>query len=299
MVLSVLLSSPQFKRKTMEPSTVIFWNIWGHRCPLEIAAYIESRARVTDIFCLTEVTNMGFKYSPVPVIYTGRSESEPPSHPNGRERLVALTRSEFITTYYSPNERSWTCLLTNRTFNKIGFGSALIVRRSINKVAQGHTLICNNRPGINTRVMQWIVYDKDGSRYLVAHLHGLWIAENTKGDHPLRQLQSRTIRQKLSYLTVKFRVEKVVFGGDLNLALDTDALKALTEEGIDQVLARNLILEHKIESTRTPLYRNYDQKGKSQHADYVLTSEKVNIHEFQVQNNVLASDHAPLEVRFS
>ena len=91
-----------------------------------------------------------------------------------------------------------------------------------------------------------------------------------------------------------YGVDKIIFGGDFNLDINTNALRLIEGEHY-----RNLIKEFGVTSTRTKAYRDYNKDGVSLYADYVLVSQNVNVRSFQVHNETLASDHAPLVVEFS
>jgi endonuclease/exonuclease/phosphatase family metal-dependent hydrolase len=126
--------------------------------------------------------------------------------------------------------------------------------------------------------------------FILVNYHGLWIPEN-KHDSPERISQSLRIQQFLDEWPCP-----VVLCGDFNLEPQTKAM-AILEKGM-----RNLIKEHSIQSTRTPLYRGYNDPGESQFADYILVSPGVKVNGFRVMSNSypnLCSDHAPLYLDFS
>lgn len=78
----------------------------------------------------------------------------------------------------------------------------------------------------------------EGRRYLIAHLHGVWVAHNTKGDDPLRTTQSVLVLKHVSELSRNYNAPHIVFGGDLNLDHNTHAL-ALLEQGFEGMPLRN------------------------------------------------------------
>lgn len=279
---------------TTKSSTVVFLNIWGHRCAPALNDHIQGLMAETDVFCLTEVTKMGRVYNPKPFIFTG--EDEPPAHIDGFEQITSLLGDKFVSKYYSPNSKTWHCLKTRLNYKNIGFGSLMSIKNNLEIRAASLEHICKNSP--QRRVLQWVVYDKGDSRYLVAHLHGIWLRHNTKGDDPLRDQQSEEVVKCLRRVALRHQVQKVIFGGDLNLAMDTQALASLMSGTEDHSLRRNLVADYGIASTRTPLYRNHGVAGASQHADYVLTSNAVEVLDFSVGDHLLISDHAPLQVKF-
>ncbi len=283
-------------------STALLWNIWGHRVPAGINGSLlaYASARQVDVMCLVEVTKMQRIYEPVPAVHTSASLEEPPSFVNGCEQLGQILGTLYDISYTTPNYRTWTCAMTGSQYSGIGFGSALLVRKGTALLGQGSKRFSVADDGIaKYRDMQWLVYEKNGSRYLVAHMHGIWLKENTKGDDPRRTEQSLFIRRTLHKLGKEYQVEKAVFGGDLNLAIDTQALVLLERGESGDMPWRNLIKEYAIGNTRTPRYRKFYSADEPKHADYVFTSPSVTVHGFEVHADNQASDHAPLVVEFS
>jgi endonuclease/exonuclease/phosphatase family metal-dependent hydrolase len=80
--------------------------------------------------------------------------------------------------------------------------------------------------------------------------------------------------------------------GDFNILPDTESV-AILENGM-----RNLVKEFAIESTRTPLYRHYNNPDEPNFADYVFVSPDVNVMKFTVLPDVV-SDHSPLLLEFT
>jgi len=280
-------------------TSALFWNIWGHRHPEGIHRHIESLGSELVVACLTEVTSMRRLYDPIPRVHTSTDLAEPPSSINGLEQLTATFGGQFDIAYNTPQHRTWRCEVTGTKYDGIGFGSALLIKKGLEVVAIGHHPVLAGMPNNKERVLQYVVYRKDGNTYIVAHLHGVWIKGNTKGDDPLRDRQSRIVLDFLLTLTRAYGTGHVVFGGDLNLDLNTKALRILERGGGLELRYRNLIRKYKIANTRTPAYRKYGQPDASRYADYVLVSPEVEVHDFKVMNHVTASDHAPLLVKFS
>lgn len=169
-------------------------------------------------------------------------------------------------------------------------------------VTQGaDTILGHCAWGDKARVLQWLIFDRGSVRYLVAHLHGVWFEENTKGDHPARLEQSTAITLKLDRLRRMYQVDKIIFGGDLNLDINTEALRRLERGGVvsPPLRLRNLIREFDIVDTRTSAYRKHGQAGETMYADYALVSSNVCVHDFTVDTKLTISDHAPLVLTFS
>jgi endonuclease/exonuclease/phosphatase family metal-dependent hydrolase len=280
-------------------SKAVYWNIWGHRHADDIHAFLKQHDDA-DVFCLTEVTDISDREmirNGHNLIYTG---NEAASQVNGYQQLKEQFGADRQIFYDTADYRRQTCIQTGAKFNKMGFGSALLIKNDVFVIDMGVHKINFNDSDIKDRIIQWVVYQKGNTRYLLAHLHGVWIKGNTKGDHAVRTHQSREVRHLLQSLMIKHTISKVVFGGDLNLNIDTEALKIIqTGERMGDAHFANLVYNYGIKNTRTLAYRNYNADGHSLFADYVFTSKDVHVDSFKVLNDVLASDHAPLIVEFS
>ena len=241
---------------------------------------------------------MGHEYSPVPAVHTSTNLSEPPSYINGLEQISAVIGNEHNIHYASPKSDTWQCLITGAKYEEVGFGSAMLIKKKLSVIISGYARIAFYSANANDRVLQYVVYDKNGIRYLVAHLHGVWLRDNTKGDDPIRDLQSSLVLENLFRVKHNYRVDKIVFGGDLNLALDTRALRQFEYDDAGEPLFRNVIREQGITNTRTPRYRKFHVHDEAMHADYAFVSPNVEVAEFSVENHIEASDHAPLHLIF-
>lgn len=282
-------------------SRAIFWNVWGHRHPNGLHKFLQAFAPQTDIFLLTEVTDISVldQRDLSTMLCHGKNSNEAPSSVNGLTQLQTALRETHEAVYGSSKRADWVCEKTGQLFLEVGFGSCLLHHRDLSVIKIGHNLLCDDIEGIRPRLLQWIVYEKANIRYLVAHFHGVWIEENTKGDHPARTLQSEQFLEILAQLVVEHTVEKIVFGGDFNLDIKTDALQLLHDYPQNaQGPFRNLISEFRVTDTRTTEYRKHGWPGESLYADYAFVGANVSVEQFAVLNQVLASDHAPLVVDF-
>jgi exonuclease III len=282
-----------------QPLKAIFWNIWGHRHPEQIHTFLNEHSDA-DIICLTEVThveNVGLPFRDTNLCYSD-DPNEPPSQVDGYTQLTRWSGDSYTLRYDSATYAPWTCKLRNIRFDEVGFGSVLGGKSLIYGGAE--IISFSEYPEFKSRVLQWGICETQDCRYLIAHIHGVWIPTNTKGDHDARLHQSCEIRRHLQSIAQQFQVDKVVFGGDLNLDITTEALRVL-ESGVhpSDAVYRNLVKEHKITNTRTKSYRKMGLPGLSMFADYVLVNETVDVHSFEVYNHIDASDHAPLVVTFS
>ena len=290
---------------TTIPTTAMFWNIWGHREPMRLAEYLQQRLRSVDVFALTEVTSAPLLAETWPLAYTHNNpkSSEPPAMMAGAQHLVEHVFTEdYAVKFAYPEKRDWECVQTGTIYADVAFGSVLAYRYdALEYVEDGHELIIDgNEYGVTPRVLQWLVFKRGSFTYLFCHLHGAWIADNTKGDHPVRERQSFEVLETIHSIVHSRGVDKVIFGGDLNLDINTDALKQL-EEGhpaFPGLELTNQVRRLGFENTRTPRYRKYGVPGESKHADHVLTGPGVVVDRMTIDNDAMASDHAPLVVKF-
>lgn len=276
--------------------SVLFLNTWGPRYPEEILRYLRKSILPYDILCLTEVSHPKGS-TPQGSVYLNPGDKVP-TLIDGHRFLTDHLNQHYEHRFDCEVTEDWVCDRTKDTYHNIGYGSSLLWRRttSFKALQTGATSIDTKYGARGVRTLQWAVIQLGGVRYLIAHLHGLWIAGNTKGDSPERLLQSKLVRAELEKLMRQKGARKLVFGGDLNLGIDTKALKAL--EGADTNLPlRNLVCAFDVSSTRTQLYRKHGEGP--QHADYVFVSPKVDIHSFTVDTGFMGSDHAPLTVTVS
>lgn len=289
----------------MQHSTkVLFWNIWAHREEESVHEYLKAHAEDTDVLCLTEVTNISLsqlKGAGTNICHNERAD-ESASRVNGE----ALLRSEFgdiyNCIYNASDSRNWTCAKEGTSFENVGFGSAMLIRKDLELIDVGAETFSYSIADDTCRqkIMQWVVFKKGKDVVLVAHLHGVWIKGNTKGDHLVRFAQSQFIREKLNWLRKKYLVDLLVFGGDLNLDMETYALRLLEDgAGDGELFLENHIKSLGITSTRTQRYREANTEGHSQFADYIFTNIGVEVESVVVDTEVEGSDHAALHIVFS
>jgi hypothetical protein len=279
--------------------TIMFLNTWANRCKEELLDYIEGNKKKVDIFLFTEVTRMRWRKDKVVSAQVGHSVHERPMQLNSSSQLIELLGDNYFCRYFSAKSSKFKCGDSGISFNQVGFGSLMALRHNLGYTLFGDSIILNDGEAVKPRVLQWVVFEKTGVRYLTAHIHGVWLKENTKGDHPIRMRQSEQVLKALNKLVFNHRVSKVIFGGDLNLSPATEALAKLLSGTEPESLRLNLITEHGILSTRTPLYRKYNEPDAELFADYVLTSENVSVKGFEVGSNVDISDHKPIIVTLS
>lgn len=274
----------------------LFYNIWGPRHPEAIFDYIDKvRPHIAG---LSEVTlNAAADADPETLVHTSTRDDEPASYLNGLDRLLERFEHEYEIVYHTAQLEPWKCQMTGRVLDHIGFGNVLMFKRRLRvlevstKTILAHVRTEHTKP---RTLMSVVTRDLDGVT-VTAHLHGVWIPKNTKGDHPWRNEQSLEVREELRSLRDKHNADRVIFGGDLNLDIDTEALFILEGAGSDMPFV-NIVKASGTKDTRTRAYRKYDEPGESRHADYALVWERDSSCDYmlEVRNELEASDHAPL-----
>lgn len=168
-------------------------------------------------------------------------------------------------------------------------GLALFVRTAFQVTDHGGLVVYDDpnfvpgsHIGDHTRKVQWAkITDREGKKYGIMNIHGHWAGKD-KGDTPARLGQSRATVDLLD----TFGNIPVVLCGDFNLRPDTESVHMIEKR------MNNLVVEHKIMSTRTSLY-TYEEKF----ADYVFLSHDARETSFAVMPDEV-SDHVPLFVEF-
>lgn len=277
----------------------MFLNTWGHRCAEKLSAFLKYQCDA-DVICLTEVTDIEqtqIDHHGTNLVYDGPNGLA--AHMNGLSQLNNFSATHTVT-YGEGRRRDWDCKVTGKQFKDVGFGSALLVRHNLYVLSSGEEQIVFGMDDTHSKVLQWVVYQKQKQWYLVAHFHGVWIKGNTKGDHGIRLEQSRQVREILTRLQELYVVDKVILGGDFNLDITTESLRILCEgESEESQRYTNLIEAMGISNTRTLLYREFKKPKACLYADYILVSKQVKLERFEVRTDVHVSDHAPLIVMFT
>lgn len=131
----------------------------------------------------------------------------------------------------------------------------------------------------NIRCLQHVKVAYKGQNINILNHHGHHIQEHKKGDEET-QRQCKMIVDYIQKLQ-----EPVVLCGDFNLTPDSKSI-----EQINNILI-NQVKKHDVLTTRTPLTH------KSEVCDYIFTSPKIKVTNFQVLDDVV-SDHKALLVEF-
>ena len=252
---------------------IISLNTWGGRAMQSLMHFMRTWRDKVDVFCLQEVHDTTQEY---------REERHPDEWVRWdlwqklQERLPDF-RGHFARFDDNPDRMSVATFI-RRDVPWVSSGDVEMFRPQV-LVEQGSAVI-------SPRKLHYIVLLVNGRRVMVLNYHGLWIPEG-KEDSPERLKQSRELCKFLDSDDCP-----KVFCADLNLEPHTEAL-ALLENG-----RRNLVREFGITSTRTPLYRAYDDPSVSKFADYIIVSPEIRVKEFRVLPD-LASDHAALYLDFT
>lgn len=286
---------------------ITFANNWQGRCQDELLDYVAQCARRDQVLFFSEV------------------ESVPAHHPQGQSTepcyitasdggkvmvnqgnvLQQRFQDEFHCWFFGENRKTYVCRKTGTEHAGVEYGNFMMVHRSVKLIAYGHEFVYGQfRDGppalgsVSPRLLHHVVVEIDRVRYLLAHMHGIWLANNTKGDSPERTLQSRNVLSALQEAHSIGSIDKGVLGGDFNLDLDTEAL-AILESGFGKVQFRNAIKTFNVTGgTRTLHYRNRDKDGHSQYADYALYTPNTEVHDLRFGGDHV-SDHKFIHMSIS
>jgi endonuclease/exonuclease/phosphatase family metal-dependent hydrolase len=251
---------------------LITLNTWAGRSMHPLMRFFRKRAPETDVFCLQEV-------------HDAPQASVDARHPDEHLRgdLFAKIAAEL---------RGFEGSFARFEDDPERMSLAVFVRRGVLVRAVGDFVVyvppAPKEDGsfvLSSRKLQHLTIDLGGRELLIANFHGLWNG-GPKTDTPERLEQSRRVREFLE----RHRGPSVLCG-DFNLLPDTESLRLLAEG------RRDLVREYGVKSTRTPLYRHYENPAEPNFADYVLPTPDLAVRRFGVLPD-LVSDHAPLAVEF-
>ena len=247
---------------------LITLNAWCGRSLHPLMRFFRKHKETTDIFCLQEVSNTSQEVM---------DHGHPDEHSCGP--LFEKISAEL---------KDFTGFFAHFEDNKDRMSQAMFVRKTVPlKTVQDFIVFQPERPQekgstvFSPRKLQYITVNWRNREVLVVNYHGLWNG-GPKDDTPDRIAQSNSIKDFLD----TFHGPKVLCG-DFNLLPNTDSLGIL-EKGM-----RNLVKEFEAPSTRTPLYRHYENPDHSHFADYILVSPEVNVKKFSGVPGIVF-DHSPL-----
>ena len=286
-------------------------NNWGGRSQQTLIDYVVAQAETCDLMAFTEVNHLPGTDGTVPLYMTNPRDKASGLHDQIMLNQFEVLSQELYWThapyFTAENCHTYMCA-SGAKYPQTQYGNALFTHCSIDVIETGSIFILGEfngtlENGSSPRVLQYVVFRMNGQWYLFAHFHGVWYkcprTGNTKSDGPLRVTQSANVLTTLEKIAAKYAVEKVVFGGDFNLDIDTHALRMFEQGSAAGLMKfRNLIKEFGITNTRTPLYREWGNPDASMFADYVFVSKAVQVHEL-TRVGFKTSDHVHLQLDFS
>lgn len=251
---------------------LISLNAWCGRSLYPLMRFFRNRKEGTDIFCLQEVRSCDQAVA---------DSRHPNEYTHGRlyEKIARVLEGfeGSFASFEDDHDRMSISLFWRNDLPVKDTGD-IIIYSPENPVE-------TEKYVISPRKLQYIVIDAGENDVVIAHFHGLWNG-GSKTDTPERIIQSKHIAHFLS----QFDCPKILCG-DFNLLPNMTSL-AILENGM-----RNLIGEYGIESTRTALYRHYNDPNESKFADYMLISSDIWVKKFAVLPDIV-SDHTPLYLEF-
>ncbi|MEK9151966.1 MAG: endonuclease/exonuclease/phosphatase family protein [Patescibacteria group bacterium] len=247
---------------------IITLNTWGGRALHPLMHFFRKRAPETDVFCLQEIFDAD---------QAALEERHPDEHVRGDLfRKISAELRDFEGSFASFDDnplRQSLAVFVRRTV-PVRTISDFIVFKPVKPQERGSHVI-------SSRKLQTVTVDFGGKDLMIANFHGLWNG-GPKTDTPERLEQSRRVREVLEK-----HAGPSLLCGDFNLLPETESV-AILDKGMC-----NLVRDHRVKSTRTPLYRHYENPDEPNFADYILTSPDLKVKRFQVLPDIV-SDHAPL-----
>jgi endonuclease/exonuclease/phosphatase family metal-dependent hydrolase len=251
---------------------LISLNTWGGRSFYPLIDFFKHKAAETDIFCLQEI------------FHTDQKELDD-RHP---EELLRGDLFKKITETLGDFDGHFASFEDKPHLQSL----AMFIKKSLTVRESGDFLVhVPKQPKergsivLSSRKLQYARVGGAGAEHTVINFHGLWMP-GPKTDTQERLTQSEEVKMFL-----KGTNGPNVLCGDFNLLPETEAM-AILEENM-----RNLVKEYAVPSTRTVLYRHYDDPKEPNFADYVLVSPGVAVREFKVLPDIV-SDHSPLYLEY-
>ncbi len=248
-------------------------NTWGGRSLYPLMKFFERRAKDTDIFCLQEVFHAD------QVVVDARHPGQHVHAPLFGKISDALSDFNGAFAAFEDNPHRMSLAMFVRKTIASKFAEDVVVHKPKNPKETGSAIF-------SSRKLQHVTVETLQGEVTIVNYHGLW-NNGPKTDTPERILQSIAITKFLETIP-----GPRVFCGDLNLLPDTNSMYKL------EVGMRNLVKEFDVTSTRTPLYRHYDDPDEPNFADYILLSPSIHVLRFEVLPD-LVSDHSPLFLEFA
>ena len=249
-------------------------NCWGGSAADQLIPFFAEKGKEIDIFCLQEMFDC-----PQSVLSARHPDRKELRGDIFKRVCDALPEHEGSLAYFDDDRHRMAPALFVRRGVEVKTIEDFVVYRPERPVETGNAVI-------SSRKLQYITFAFRGHDFTVANFHGLWV-NGPKTDTPERLEHAREVRAFLDSLQ-----GKKILCGDFNLLPETESLAIMRGD------MRDLVKESGVGSTRTPLYRHYQNPAEPNFADYILASRDVEVHDFSVLPDVV-SDHAPLQVTFS
>lgn len=252
---------------------LISLNTWGGRALYPLMRFLNQRSNDTDIFCLQEIFHTDQRtmdeLHPEEYVYADLF----------RKISAALKEFKGFYAYFDDNPHRQSLAMFIRDNVRVEeAGDALMYKPKKPKEYGSHV--------ISSRNIQYVtIHTPDGIRSII-NFHGIWTG-GSKKDTDERITQSHAVRSYVAKLP-----GPTILCGDFNILPDTESMRIL-EEGM-----RNLVRETNVPSTRTVLYRYFEDKTEPNFADYILVAPGIVVRAFRVLPDIV-SDHVPLYLEFS
>lgn len=252
---------------------LITLNCWGGRAADKLLPFFAEKGSEIDVFCLQEM-------------FDADQRELDSRHPDMKLRgdLFARVREALpdhfgCFAYFDDNPNRMSLAMFVRQGLRLRGIADFIVHRPDTPQETGNAVRAS-------RKLQFATIALNGRDVTVANYHGLWV-NGPKTDTPERMLQGERIRAWLDRIA-----GPKVLCGDFNLLPGNASLRTV-DAGM-----RNLVIEAGVKSTRTPLYRHYENPAEPNFADYVIASTDIDVKDFAVLPDAV-SDHAALMVEFA
>jgi endonuclease/exonuclease/phosphatase family metal-dependent hydrolase len=257
----------------MKTLKLVTLNCWGGRAADKLLPFLAEKGKEIDVFCLQEMFDADQRVL---------EERHPEMNLAGdiyRRAVEVLPDHVGCLAYFDDNRDRMSLAVFVRRSVAVRTIADFIVHRPEQPQETGSAVR-------SSRKLQYLTLDLNGRTVTIANFHGLWV-NGPKTDNPERITQANEVRAFLDGVT-----GPKILCGDFNLLPETESV-AIMAKGM-----RNHVVETGVRSTRTPLYRHYDNPAEPNFADYVLTSPDVDVRQFAVLPDAV-SDHAALFLEFA
>lgn len=252
---------------------LITLNCWGGRAADKLLPFLAEQGKTVDVFCLQEMFD-----ADQPAL-DARHPGENLRGDLFRRAREALPGHAGYFAYFDDDPDRMSLAMFIRHGLVVRTLADFIVHRPDVPQLTGSAVR-------SSRKLQYATVALNGRDLTIGNYHGLWV-NGPKTDNPERMAQGERVRAWLDGV----HGPKVICG-DFNL-LPENASLATIDAGM-----RNLVKESGVTSTRTPLYRHYENPAEPNFADYAIVSPDVDVRRFAVLPEAV-SDHAPLFVELS